>query len=162
MLEPLAVDVVASQGPEPFDLATVPLGKEALGELVVLLQFPAPFSDSTQILSAHVVMSPAPGAIPGPAPVELRVSRILDPWTPEDSSWATLPSLSATEATFLASTWGGRVLRLDVTDQVRRWREHRHDDQGLAILASPQNEVGATYSLGFTGADGPKLDVYLR
>ena len=162
VLEPLSVAVVSSEEREEGQPATVPFGKQSLGELVLLLQFPAPFSDSTQILSAYVVMEPAPGSVAGPAPVELRLARILQPWTPKDASWASLPRLSSVESTFLASTWGHRPLRLDVTQQVRKWREHRRDDHGLAVLAAPQNAVGATYSLGLAGGNGPRLDVYLR
>lgn len=162
VLEPTALAVVSSKDASSQDRADIPFGKSALGELVVLLQFPAPFTDTTNILSAYLIMDPAPGAIPGPAPVELRVARILAPWSTQDVDWATLPSLSSVESTFQASIWAGRTLRLDVTEQVRRWREHRRDDHGLAVLAAPQNDVGATYSLGLVGGNGPRLDVYLR
>lgn len=162
VLEPSSVAIVTAAGAERAGPATVAFGKEELGELVLLLRFPVPFTDSTQILSAYVVMDPAPGAIPGPAPVELRIARILEPWSSHDATWATLPRLSSVESTFLASTWGARPLRLDVTQQVRRWREHRRGDHGLAVLAAPQNPVGAVYSLGLAGGNGPRLDVYLR
>lgn len=162
VLEPIALAVVSSKDAENQERADIPFGKSALGELVLLLQFPAPFTDTTNILSAYLVMDPAPGTIAGPAPVELRVARILAPWSRQDVDWARLPSLSSVESTFQASIWAGRTLRLDVTEQVRRWREHRRDDHGLAVLAAPQNEVGATYSLGLVGGNGPRLDVYLR
>lgn len=162
VLEPTAVSLVSSKGGDGFGRADAPFGKRAAGDVVLLLRFPAPFNDTTEILSAFVVMDPAPGAIPGPGPVELRIARILEPWSPEHVSWTRLPSLSGIESTFLASTWAGRELRLEVTDQVRRWRQHRADDQGLAVLASPQNDVGATYSLGLAEGRGPRLDVYLR
>ena len=162
VLEPVAVSLVSSKDDDSRELAEVAFGKDSLGQLVLLMQFPVPFSDTTQILSAFLVMDPAPGAIAGPAPVELRTARVLSPWKQNEVGWASLPRLSSVESTSLASIWGGRVLRVDVTEQVRRWREHRRDDYGLAILAAPQNEAGATYSLGFAGGRGPRLDVYLR
>jgi len=162
VLEPLDAVVVSSSGRHELSSAHVSFGKESWGEVVLLLRFPAPFRDTTQILSAHLVMDPSPGAIPGPGPVRLRLARVLEPWAPKDASWSTLPRLSSVDDSFLASSWGHRSLRLDVTEQVRRWREHRSDDQGLAVLASPQNEVGETYSLGLAGGRGPRLDVYLR
>lgn len=162
VLDPIDVAVVSSSGLRGLERADISFGRDSLGELVMLLRFPAPFTDTTQILSAHLVMAPATGSIAGPAPVKLRLARILEPWTPEETRWATLPRLSAIESTFLASTWGNRPLRLDVTPQVRRWREHRPEDHGLAVLASPQNHTGETYSLGLTGGHAPRLDVYLR
>ncbi len=162
LLEPLDAVVVTSSGRHELGSASVSFGKESWGEVVLLLRFPAPFRDTTQILSAHLVMDPPQGAVPGPMPVRLRIARVLEPWAPKDASWATLPRLSSVDDSFLASTWGHRSLRLDVTQQVRRWREHRADDQGLAVMASPQNEVGETYCLGLAGGNGPRLDVYLR
>ena len=52
VLEPTALAIVSSKDVDSQERADLPLGKNALGELVVLLQFPAPFTDTTNILSA--------------------------------------------------------------------------------------------------------------
>ena len=162
VLEPTSLALVMSKQSDDVQSADIPFGKESAGQVVLLLAFPAPFSETAQIRSAFVVLDPMPGALPGPAPVELRLARIVSPWTPDEASWSTLPRMSGVEGTFLASTWGDRRLWIDVTEQVRRWRSHRSDDHGLAVVAAPQNPIGASYALGIAGGRGPRLDVYLR
>jgi hypothetical protein len=163
VLEPTSVALVTSrQQDDGFQSADIPFGRESAGHVALLLSFPAPFGETSQIRSAFVVLDPMPGSLPGPAPVELRLARIVSPWTPQEAAWSTLPRMSGVEGTFLASTWGSRRLWIDVTEQVRRWRDHRSDDHGLAVIAAPQNPVGASYALGIAGGRGPRLDVYLR
>jgi hypothetical protein len=156
------MSVVSSKETGDWDRSDMSFGKESLGHVVMLLRFPAPFSDTTQIVSAYLVLEPALGSIPGPSPVTLSLARILEPWVSEQVAWSRLPRFSQIESTFLASTWANRILRMDVTTQVRRWREHRSDDHGLAVFAAPQNHSGETYSLGLAGGEAPILDVYLR
>jgi len=162
VLEPVAMAVVSSSGTHERNTSIVSFGKASWGDVVLLLRFAAPFGETTQILSAHVVLDRVPRFVPGPQPVRLQVARIVEPWSAAQASWATLPQLRVVNTTFWASTWGERPLRIDVTEQVQRWREHRRDEQGLAIVSSPQNEIGETYSLGLLQGRGPRLDVYLR
>jgi len=161
VIEPAEVSVVSSRRAD-ISPAYVSFGKNAWGNVVLLMSFQTPFSDTTQIIGAHLVMDPPPRSIAGPSAVSIKIARVLEPWSPHDVSWSTLPQLSSNSAAIWASSWGNRSLRIDVTEQVQRWREHRRDDHGLAVLASPQNEIGETYSLGTGDGRGPRLDVYLR
>jgi hypothetical protein len=49
-----------------------------------------------------------------------------------------------------------------VTSIVQRWARGRANDEGIALIASPEVPIGATYATGVSGARGPRLDVYLR
>lgn len=153
--------VVTSQGEAPWTGADVPLGRSSLGQVLMLLHFDSPLREQSRIVSAFLVLDPMDGATPGPAPVPVGVSSILQPWDAHPS-WSRLPELSAPESTVMASTWGGRPLYVDVTRQVVRWRERRGDDHGLALVSSPHDPIGASYSLGVAGGRGPRLQVYLR
>jgi hypothetical protein len=154
--------VVTSKGPHPWPGADVPLGREELGDVVLLLHFDSPLRESSRVVSAFLVLDPMPGLAPSTSPVPITIARITAPWTAQEASWSRLPELSGTEANLLASNWGGRALYLDVTKQVWRWREQRSDDHGLAVIAPPHDPVGASYSLGLAGGRGPRLEVYLR
>lgn len=153
--------VVTSQGEHPWSGADVPLGRASLGQVLVLLHFDSPLREQSRIVSAFLVLDPMDGATPGPSPVPVAISRIVQPWDSQ-VSWSRLPELSAAESTVLASTWGGRSLLIDVTRQVIRWRERRSDDHGLALVAAPHDPIGSSYSLGVAGGRGPRLHVYLR
>jgi hypothetical protein len=162
VLEPAAVAVVTSADDGQRAGGDVVFGREQAGEVALLMRFASPFRESTQIKAAYLVLDVSPSVPPGPAPVRLRLARIVAAWSAETVNWRRLPQLSAVQGTYWASGWAGRQLRLDVTEQVRRWREQRPDDQGLAVLAAPQNPFGASYALGTAGGRGPRLDVYLR
>lgn len=154
--------VVTSKGSHPWTGPDVPLGREALGDVVLLLHFDSPLRESSRVVSAFLVLDPMPGLAPSTAPVPITLARILAPWSAQEATWSRLPELSGAEARLLASNWGGRTLYLDVTRQVWRWREQRSDDHGLALIAPPHDPVGASYSLGLAGGRGPRLHVYLR
>ncbi len=162
VLAPSRAAVVTSRTSDAMNATQIPFGREADGQVILLLGFEAPFGPDTDIRSAFLVLEPVADATPSSAPVALSLARILSPWSARDVSWGRLPRLSAIEGTWKASTWGQRPLRIDVTDEVRRWREHRDDDQGLALMASPRDAFGATYALGTGRGRGPVLDIYLR
>jgi len=153
--------VVTSNGEHPWTGADVPLGRSSLGQVLVLLHFDSPLREQSRVVSAFLVLDPMAGATPGPSPVRVGISRILQPWDAQ-ATWSRLPELSAPESTVMASTWGGRSLYVDVTRQVVRWREQRSEDHGLALVAAPHDPIGAAYSLGTAGGRGPRLQVYLR
>ncbi len=163
VLSPTQLAVVGSRTASPWQSAEIPFGRDDLGDVVLLLQFPKTIDTGTEVDAAWLVLDPVAGAMPCKAPVQLVLSRIVEPWTATTTTWARQPALELCNASIAASNWGQRSLRIDVTSQVRRWREHRSDDHGLAITASAQDPYGARYALG-TGGDaaGPRLDLYLR
>lgn len=162
VLVPDRIAVVTSSGRQPWDGAEIPFGRTSEGHVVLLLRFPSPLRETSRLVAAVLVLDPMPGAPPSPSLVPVGVARILRPWSPQETTWSRLPMLSEIEGTALASTWGKRPLYIDVTRQVWRWRECRADDQGLALVASPRDELGAVYALGVGGGRSPRLDLYLR
>ncbi|HQP33592.1 MAG TPA: hypothetical protein PLI95_00370 [Polyangiaceae bacterium] len=153
--------VVTSKGSQPWHEADLPLGRADLGQVCLLMHFDSPLRESSRVVSAFLVLDPSSGATPGPAPVPLSVSRILEPWN-ATPSWNRLPALAEPEANALASNWAARPLRIDVTREVVRWKERREDDHGIALVAAPHDPVGASFSLGLAGGRGPRLEIYLR
>lgn len=154
--------VIASQCGARVDPTEIPFGRSDAGQVILLVDFTAPLSPDSDVDSAFLVLQPVPDTTPSAAPVPLSVARILTAWTAADTSWGRLPRLSPTDGAWRASTWGQRPLRIDVTSIVKRWREHRDDDHGIAVLASPQDVFGARYASGTGRGQGPVLDLYLR
>jgi hypothetical protein len=154
--------VVTSQGAQPWTGVDIPFGRASEGHVVLLLRFPSPLRETSRVVSALIVLDPMPGVAPSPSLVPVTLSRVLGPWTQQEASWTRLPELSPVEENLIVSNWGMRPLYIDVTHQVWRWREQRGDEQGLAIIAAPQNAIGASYSLGLAGGRGPRLEVYVR
>lgn len=139
---------------------SVNFGRESDGNVVVLLRYSQTQWPRERLSAAFLVFEPMPGAPPGPGPVQLALARITSPWSGSTVSWQRLPSMSGIEARWLASTWGNRALRLDITDLLKS--QSPNDNYGLAVLASPQNPVGASFALGTAGGRAPRLDLYLE
>lgn len=154
--------VLASRGPEPWNGVDVPFGRSSAGTVALLLHFNSPLREASRVVSAFLVLDAMPDMPPSSSPVPLNLSRISAPWSAETATWARLPALSPLHATVLASNWGGRRLFVDVSSEVHRWREQRDDQHGIALVAEPHDPIGASYSLGLAGAQGPRLEIYLR
>ncbi len=162
LVAPSEIAVVSSNGAGSSLPAQLPLGGAGSGSIVVLMRFPTPWGNRVRVASAFLTLEPSPGALPESEPVPVAVSRVLEPWSASDVSWARLPRLSAPEARALATARPPKTLRIDVTAIVQRWTRERTNDQGIALMTSPQAPVGATYATGVSGARGPRLDVYIR
>jgi hypothetical protein len=115
-----------------------------------------------RVARAFVTLEPTPGAIPESQPVLVSIARVLEPWSAKDASWGRLPRTSAVEGAAYSSIGPAKPLRIDVTAIVQRWALGRSADQGLALTASSDAPIGASYATGVAGSTGPRLDVYLR
>jgi hypothetical protein len=162
LVPPSEIAVVSSRGRDGELPAEIPLGGASAGSIVVLLRFPTPWGNRVRVASAFLTLEPLPGALPETEPVPVAVARVLEPWSASDVTWGRLPRLSAPEVRALATAQPPRTLRIDVTSIVQRWARGRANDQGIALMASPEVPIGATYATGVSGARGPRLDVYLR
>ncbi|WP_437675570.1 DNRLRE domain-containing protein [Sorangium sp. So ce131] len=140
----------------------VALGREAGGDVVLLLRFAPDFGAGAEIASAFVVLEPTPGAPPAERAVTLEVARILEPWRSDTATWGRQPRLSLPEAAAVVRRRPATPLRIDVTPLVRDWARRRRDDHGIAILAPGSDAVGAAYSMGVSQGVGPLLEVYVR
>ena len=161
---PIEMAVVSSRGGGgggslPPEIA---LGGAALGSIVVLLKFPTPWGNHVRVASAFLTLEPSEGSLPETQPVEVSVSRVLEPWSKAEVSWGRLPRLSTPEARAFATASPPKTLRIDVSAIVQRWARGRTNEQGIALMTGPDASTGATYSTGISGAPGPRLDVYLR
>jgi len=162
LVPPSEIAVVSSRGRDGELPVEIPLGGASAGSIVVLLRFPTPWGNRVRVASAFLTLEPLPGALPETELVPVAVARVLEPWSASDVSWGRLPRLSAPETRALATAQPARTLRIDVTSIVQRWARGRVSDQGIALMASPEAPIGATYASGVSGARGPRLDVYLR
>ena len=162
LVAPSEIAVVSARARDGTLPAEIPFGSTSEGSIVLLLRFPTPWGNRARVASAFLTLEPAPGAFPETESVPMEVSRVLEPWTASDVSWARMPRLSAPEARALATARPPKTLRIDVTSIVQRWARGRSQDQGIALVAGPEAPVGVTYVTGVSGARGPRLDVYLR
>jgi hypothetical protein len=160
VLDPTDIAVIA--GSDRWHDADIPFGRKSAGTVTLLMNFPSPFAETSNIAAAMLVLEPMPGEDSSAHPVRIELSRIIEPWNSAEVSYQRMPAIEPTGKSVLASTWGSRSLYVDVTEQVQRWREHRSDDRGLALTASASEARGVSYSLGLTGVKGPRLEVYIR
>jgi hypothetical protein len=165
VLFPDETAVVAPSGPSGGGTElpeAIALGRASSGAATLLLHFEVPIVDKGEVTAAFLVLDPVEGAPPPGRPVDVEVARILEPWRADAVSWGRLPRLDVPER---AGRVGGRMAgpaRFDVTHVVREWARRRPEDHGLAVLADPADPFGASYSLGVSGGQGPRLEVYVR
>jgi len=140
----------------------IALGHASSGSATLLLHFSVPLTDARDVTAAFLVLDPMEGAPPPAKPVPITIARILEPWRAEGVSWGRHPSLDVPEKAGFAGNALAATLRLDVTHLVREWAGQRADEHGIAILADGDDPFGASYSLGVTRGQGPRLEVYVR
>ena len=128
---------------------------------VVLLRFPAPWGNHARIAAAFLTLELADAAVAHARPLTLSVARVLEPWSGGAVTWSRLPRLSP-PLLHAEVEPPPRMVRIDVTEIVRRWGRGRSDDQGIALWASSAGAAGPTYATGALGTAGPRLDVYVR
>ena len=162
VVAPEEMAVIARGNGETALPAEIPLGGAARPSTVVLLRFPTPWGKRVRVARAFLTLEPARGAVPESQPVLLSVARVLEPWSPKETTWGTLPRLSAFEGAAYSSVGPAKTLRVDVTAIVQRWALGRSTDQGLALTASSEAPLGPSYASGVLAGVGPRLDVYLR
>jgi hypothetical protein len=121
----------------------------------LLLGFPREWT-ALNVVSAFLILPPAPEAEPSSEQVEVRVSRLNGPW--QSGCLSSSPPSTTPRSNALANT-PESVLRVDVTQQFRAMAQDSEGDYGLLIEGTFPVERGATY---LTGADGPSphLEVY--
>lgn len=152
----------SSVQPSVVGFAELPFGQQSLGNTALFLRFDVPFDRTRTIVAAHLVLTPCADAVSGPFPIAIKIDRFRGSWPRTDASTSSIPRLSNTSTSVLASTWAGQPLRVDVTAMLR---DHVADDPSdivVAIVSSAQTGVGETYSLGVCGSRAPVMDVYVR
>lgn len=169
------VAVVRSRGAGAGLPPTVTLGGPEPTAELLLVRFPRSWATfaigRAEIDAAFLVLAPAASADPTGADVQLQVALAGAPWAPGTLDQA--PPARSPNSTGLARTRPPRLLRIDVTAQLKALQGPSARDHGLLVrgetAAAPAPagapaalpNHGATY---LTGADGelPRLDVYFR
>jgi hypothetical protein len=141
---------------------TISLGREDLGDAVVLMSFEVDFEPDAEVEGAFLVFEPARGARPPNNLVPLEIASIQSPWESRTASWGRQPTLSLPTDAGYARARPPAPLRVDVTHLVRDWPDRPRDVYGLALLAEASDPFGATYARGTTGGLPPRLEVYLK
>jgi hypothetical protein len=135
-------------------------GDDGAGEQL-LLGFPRSWTD-LDVGAAFLLLTPASGAGPSGADVQVEVTLVGSAWTPGTLRRA--PDAEGSASPGLARMRPPSVLRVDVTELLRqlaaqsRGRDEAND-RGLLVRARRASERGATYLTGATGGT-PRLDVY--
>jgi hypothetical protein len=175
------VAVVRARGAGAGLPSTVTLGGPEPTAELLLVRFPRSWASfdigRAEIDAAFLLLSPAASADPTGADVQLQVALAAAAWAPGTLDQA--PGARSPRSAGLARTRPPRLLRLDVTAQLKALQAHGASDHGLlvrgeaaadspgagsapaAASAAALPQRGATY---LTGADGelPRLDVYFR
>ncbi len=135
------------------------LGSRALGDVIVLMRFDADVSRAMEVEGAFVLVDPEP-AVPGPtSPVTIGVSRILSPWDEGDATWGRTPTLGVLVGSSQVQPGRRGPLRVDVTETIA---QRRGAGDGLALLASGSDPIGARLVTAAHATNGPRLELYLR
>jgi hypothetical protein len=142
----------------------------------VLLRFVVPLEKGASIVRASVLLARSNTLSIDPLPVAIHAERVIGPWSSATVSWATAPPIRDLRLprTLIAPA-GPTLVRVDVTDLVRRWLTHDPSDQGLAIVAENETHTGVAFvsagaapgpeeatSAQQTSAAPPRLEIYFR
>ncbi|MEI7892533.1 MAG: hypothetical protein WCI05_05555 [Myxococcales bacterium] len=162
VLEPVARAWLRRGKPTAGRLAV--LGRDADSDSTLLFRFSATLPRDARVVEAYLLLERSDAVDMGPDPVELHALRIAEPWD-ERNGWPFVPRLEDLRSPMTrATTSGPRVVRLDVTQIVRRWPTLDARDQGLAVVADVATPTGIAFvmePLSETSL-GPRLELYLR
>ncbi len=157
VLSPVDVALLSSKHSDVLTDGEVAFGRAALGDVVVLLSFDAGASDAVDVDAAYLTLYSSSHAPRGEGPFGVSIASISSPWHASALSWARQPPLGVPESVPDAHV-GERVLRIDVTDL---YRASRGLPNGIAVLASGGDPLGATYDVGLGTGTAPALELYL-
>lgn len=160
---------------EPVDLAYFAEGEvraqASLGEALVIgrrghssqlvMRYAVAVPPEAKLQRALLVMDPLPRCPRQPGRIRLEVSHVLAPWNSSELSAARRPELSLPMHAGDVTVTPPRALRLDVTDVVRAWAEHRSRYHGLALHGVGDSATGACFTSGVAWGRGPRLEIYL-
>lgn len=154
-----SVAVVSSRGATERGARVTALGSHAIGDVIVLMRFDADVSRAMDVEGAFVVVDPEP-AVPGPtSPVTVGVSRILSPWDENDATWGRTPTIGVLVASAQMQPGRRGPLRVDVTEAIA---QARGAGDGLALVASASDPIGARLVTAAHATNGPRLELYLK
>lgn len=147
-------------------------GPETIGDRIVLgeaghasaklyLRFAISIPPAERVQRALLTLTPLSSCTRKPGRMALEVAHILEPWSSAAMSSGDRPKLDIPMRAGETSVTPARPLRIDVTELVRAWAEHKKRYHGLALMAAGDSATGACFTSGLTAGQGPALHVYL-
>lgn len=140
------------RGGRPPDTAV--LGRDG-GAL--LFRFPVPLARDADVVEAYLVLHRDARAGGDDDSIELHAMRIAEAWDDRATTAAFGPRLTDVRAPKTRVRAGGPTLvRLDVGELVRRFREKDPSDHGIAVVAEGSSTTGVTFVLAHDDATNPR------
>jgi hypothetical protein len=126
-----------------------------------LRRFAVKLPPKARLQRALLVMDPMPQCTRLPGRIHLELSHVLSPWRSGSISWSRQPDLSLPMRASTVTATPPLPVRLDVTELVREWGEHRGRYYGLGLNAAGRGPGRACFTTGLTWGTGPRLEVFL-
>ena len=160
---------------EPVDLAYIGPGgvqrADGLDEALVIgkrgettqlvMRFAVTIPPEGKLQRALLVMDALPRCPRQPGRIRLELAHVEAPWTSAELSEARRPDLSLPMHAGDITVTPPKALRLDVTEVVRGWTEHRKRYHGIVLQGVGDSASGACFTSGVAWGRGPRLEVYL-
>ena len=126
-------------------------------DAALLLRFAVPIAEQESVVEAYVLLDRAEVVESDPYPISLHAARILDAWDGRSISYAREPRWEETGSPGAVVTGAGRPLvRIDVRELVKHWKERDPRDQGIAVLADKTSRTGMAFAAASSVLDkGP-------
>lgn len=145
LFAPTQVGWVRRGGQAPSgDVAVLGRGDGA----VLFLRFDVALAPEANVLEAYLLLDRAPGLDADPAWISLHAARVASAWDPASLTWAQQPAVVELGAPVTrVAPAGGALVRVDVREIVKRWRQRRADELGVAVLGEGEGTLGLPVAL---------------
>jgi hypothetical protein len=137
------------------------LGKAGAGGAKLLMRFSVSLPAAGRLQRALLILDPLPQCARRPGRIAVEVAHVLSPWESSQPKAGDPPRLSLPMRAGESPVTPPRPLRLDITEIVKAWAEHRTRYHGLALMASGDSPTGACFTTGVTWGTGPRLHIYM-
>jgi len=165
VVEPEAIAMVLSddEGSDSARPPVAPLGATIGPRARILMKLPKP-TWGQGVQRAWLVLERVDGASASTAEVELRVEKIVEPWSVKGGagvSWASPPkSEKIAGAVARVAPRGTAPIRIDVTSYVNELGKKGASTWGLRVEGSGEG-FGVPIATGFGKGAAPRLEVYV-
>jgi hypothetical protein len=140
---------------------TIVLGRRGQSDALLLLRFAVAIPEDGKLQRAYLVLDPMPQCPRQPGRIRIDVAHVLEPWRAVELGPGRRPRLDTPRRAGEIAATPAQALRLDVTEIVEEWQEHKRRYHGLALSASGESATGACFTSGTAHGNGPRLVVYL-
>lgn len=121
------------------------LGRASDAGATLLLRFEVTLPPTAQIIEAYLLLDRSNAADADPSPIQLHAARIVEKWDGPSVTWARQPRIEEVRSPTTVTSGMRSLVRVDVREIVKRWREHSPDDQGVAVMADGTSATGIPF-----------------